>query len=202
METYVVVEYAVHESYVIYAGNNKTRAEEVARENPDDRRIHVWVDGREVRWYDIGKIYFIDDINFDLDVDEENEMLREEFEHTNKIKYLPVSNPLVFGAYGDSVNDDTEALKRMAMRDPINEYAKSQADKLDEVIKEAAEQGYNYLVLIHETKFEDNKATMKLRYYGAMNEDDIPKIPKSEVYDLSKVKEYLREQQKLEDDRK
>ena len=48
MEIYVVID---DEQEVLYAGPNKVKAEEVARAGIL-RRIYVWIDGKEVRWYD------------------------------------------------------------------------------------------------------------------------------------------------------
>ena len=81
----------------------------------------------------------------------------------------------------------------------VSEVADIQAEKLDEIIRVTAEQGYNYLILMRETNYENDKLTMKFKCRGVHNKDEIPDGLKCELFDLSKVKEYLRTQQSTDD---
>lgn len=50
METYVVIEYIpAYEQDVLYAGNDKGKAEELYNEDRVKRGVDVWVDGVKVR---------------------------------------------------------------------------------------------------------------------------------------------------------
>lgn len=72
----------------------------------------------------------------------------------------------------------------------INDHAKSITAKMDEIIKEVADQGWKYLVLKTTYEFEENKAKSIIQWQGRNSleglDGDI-----YEFYELDKVREYL-----------
>lgn len=83
----------------------------------------------------------------------------------------------------------------MNINNIINEIVNNQNAYIESQIKEKAMQGYKYILIHIKTTFEgdaaETKAKMNITCQGINGIDEIPEGYKGEVYDLSKVREYM-----------
>jgi len=87
------------------------------------------------------------------------------------------------------------------MTDYINNSKQRYIDERERMIKEVATQGYEYLLLKNNTVTEDGTTTIRTKYQGMNNLSGVAiKVFENQgfqVYELGKVKEYLKDQEIL-----
>ena len=96
----------------------------------------------------------------------------------------------------NKLDDSIEILKSYdnPLQNVVSEMAKFPCNNIEKAIKETIEQGFNYMVVKRETVYEGNKATMKIQYKGFYDISAKLFIEQGyEVFDLGKVREYLKE---------
>ena len=75
----------------------------------------------------------------------------------------------------------------------INEMSSRESDFIEKAIKETIKQGFSYMVVKRETIYKDEKVTVSIKYKGYKDKGALMFIENGyEVYDLEKVREYLK----------